>query len=441
MVEPPPLKRTLQASRMKKTGLRIDLRTWGGFLLSIKEFVTSRRDGRKGKWLFSLLILFLLGLNGLNVLNSYVGRDFMTAIGDRNRVEFFRMALIYIGVFAVSTIVSVMCRYTEESLGLVWREWATRRSIMSYANHRVYYRLKLKGEIGNPDQRIADDIRVFSTMTLSFMLMVLNGGFTAIAFSGVLWTISPRLFLAAVIYASAGTLLTFLFGRPLIRLNYDQLDKEAELRSSLIHLRGNAESIALARREGHLIRASLKNLGDLASNFRRIISINRRVNFFTTGYNWLIQVIPALIVAPLFFDGHIEFGVITQSAIAFTQLLGAFSLIITQFQSISSYTAVFARLALLREAGESERKAEITANGFSGDRERIAYKNLTLRSPHCGRVLINKLSLEIPHGRSWHGCIHDGRQGGLEHLSYRKCHITGRSALWIEVGVSACLLK
>ena len=180
--------------------------------------------------------------------------------------------------------------------------------------------------------------------------MMLNGSFTVIAFSGVLWSISPELFVVSVCYAATGSYLTIRFGRSLIRLNYDQLDKEANFRSSLIYLRANAESVALSRREGHLLHLGLKNLDDLVQNFLRIITINRNVNFFTTGYNWLIQIIPALIVAPLFIQGKVEFGVITQSAIAFTQLLGAFSLIVTQFQSISSYTAVLARLSSLSEA-------------------------------------------------------------------------------------------
>lgn len=379
--------------------IRISRQTWWSLLLNIKQFATSDRTGRRAAWIFALLITLLLGINSLNVAGSYVGRDFMTAIQDRNRFEFVRMALVYIGVFAVTTIVSVIYTYTEEYLGLVWREWVTKQSIISYATQRVYYRLKKKGEVKNPDQRIADDIRVFSKTTLSFVLMLLNGTLTVIAFSGVLWSISPRLFLVAVLYASAGTLVSFLFGRRLVRLNYDQLDKEANLRASLIHLKENAESIALSRREGHLIRLSLKNLSDVAANFRHIIGINRRLNFFTTGYNWMIQIIPALVVAPLFLDGKVQFGVITQSAIAFTQLSGAFSLIVTQFQSISSYTAVFARLALLKEAGERERLAECCSSRFSRDDGRIAFKELTLLSPRSGRLLIKDLSLEIPHGR------------------------------------------
>jgi putative ATP-binding cassette transporter len=384
---------------VKAKRLPFNRRTWNSFVLNLKLFATSKEVGKKAKGLSAALILFLLGINALNVLISYINRDFMTAIEDRNRAEFMRMALIFIGAMASITIVSVIYTYTEQSLGLVWREWATKQSIFGYSNQRVYYRLKMKGEIGNPDQRIADDIRTYSTTTLSFMLILLNASLTVIAFSGVMWSISPLLFVVSVLYAATGTFLTFMIGRPLVRLNYDQLDKEANLRSSLIYMRGNAESMAISRREGHLIQLNLKNLRDLVANFRRIIAVSRNVNFFTTWYNWLIQIIPAFIIAPLFIEGKVQFGVITQSAIAFAQLLGAFSIIVTQFQSISSYTAVVARLAALVDASLSAMTAESSAAGaFACDEAQVVYSGLTLRSPRSGRVLIKNLSLAIAQG-------------------------------------------
>ena len=384
---------------MKTDKLPFHRHRWDIFLRNLKRFVTAEQVGTKAKWLFATLALFLIGINVLNVVGSYVGRDFMTAIENRKFDAFVRMALIYVGVFAASTIAAVTYSFTEQRLGLLWRFWATRETILNYANNRVYYRLKKKGEIGNPDQRIADDIRTYCTTTLSFMLILVNASLTVLAFSGVMWTISPLLFVVSVIYAAVGTFMTITFGRPLVKLNYDQLDKEANLRGSLIYLRGNAESVAVSRREGHLIQLNLVYLGDLAMNFRRIIAVNRNVGFFTTGYNWLIQIIPALIIAPLFIDGKVEFGVITQSAIAFTQLLGAFSIIVNQFQSISSYTAVITRLAALAEARETAKAEEEAAPiAFSHEEGQVVYSGLTLRSPRSGRVLIKDLTLAIPQG-------------------------------------------
>jgi vitamin B12/bleomycin/antimicrobial peptide transport system ATP-binding/permease protein len=312
------------------------------FIASVRTFAQSEVGGR-AKLIFAALILLLCAANALNVANSFVGRNFMSAIAERDRSGFVHQAFLYIGVFAASTVVAVIARFGEERLGILWRDNLTRRIVRRYLADGTYQNL----DVANPDQRISEDVRAFTVTTLSFALMGFNSAFTIVAFSEVLWTISPLLFAVAVLYAAGGSFFTIVLGRPLIRLNYDQLDKEASFRSGLIHVRDNAETIRLGEEEDAQMARLLDRLNDLVANFRKITSVNRNVGFFTTGYNWMIQIIPALIIAPAFIDGKIEFGVITQSAMAFSALVAAFSLIVTQFQSLSSFAAVLARLSSL----------------------------------------------------------------------------------------------
>jgi vitamin B12/bleomycin/antimicrobial peptide transport system ATP-binding/permease protein len=298
-------------------------------------------------------------------LNSYVGRDFMTAISNRDSAGFTRQAIAYLGVFGASTLVGAFISFSEQRLGLLWREWLTRQFLAAYLHRRAYYRLSAAGLLTNPDQRIAEDVKAFTATTLSFVLMLSNATVTVVAFSGVLWSISRALFGVALLYATAGSALTVLFGRRLVWLNYNQLDKEADFRANLVHVQANAESIALLHREGRLGGRLRRRLDDLTANMRRLIAVNRNLAFFTNGYNYLIQIIPALVVAPLFIRGGVEFGVITQSTMAFSVLLGALSLVVTQFQSISSFAAVIARLG----------------------------------SPGNDHALVRDLSVSVPHGR------------------------------------------
>jgi putative ATP-binding cassette transporter len=319
---------------------------------AVRAFSNSE-SGWKAKLMFAALILLLCGANGLNVVNSYVNRSFMTSIVERNQTLFVRLAVLYIGVFAASTIVAVIARFTEERLALLWREFVTARMIGFYLADGAYYRLSGSAELTNPDQRISEDARTFTVTTLSFALMAFNSAFTIVAFSEVLWLISPLLFMVSVTYAACGSLLTIALGRPLIKLNYDQLDKEASFRLGLIHVRENAESIMRAHGEQGQNRRLLDQFADLATNFRKIIAVNRNVGFFTTGYNWLIQIIPALIVARSYMSGKVEFGVISQAAVAFSAVVAAFSLIVTQFQSLSNYAAVTARLSAMVQVTEA----------------------------------------------------------------------------------------
>ena len=78
-------------------------------------------------------------------------------------------------------------------------------SVRAYLVGRSYVRLNVPGALQNPDQRIAEDVKTFVTMTLSLCLMLLNGTITVIAFSGVLWSISRRLFLVGIVYAAIGS--------------------------------------------------------------------------------------------------------------------------------------------------------------------------------------------------------------------------------------------
>ena len=374
-----------------------DRETRRRFVSGIKIFLSSEVRWQ-ARGLFALLITFALAINGLNVVNSYVGRDFITAIADRNQAGFVRQALVYIGVFAASTIVLVVYQFTQDRFGLFWRVWLTRRILGQYLADRAYLRIKQSGTVGNPDERIAEDVRAFTSTTLSFTVMLVNGVLAVVSFSGVLWMISRPLFGVAIAYASLGTLVTIYLGRPLISLNYRQLDREAAFRSNLIHVRANAESIAISRREGRLMTRLLGSLDDLAANVRRTISVNRRLGFFTTGYNYLIQIIPALVVAPLFIRGKVEFGVVTQSAMAFSQVVGAFSIIVDQFQSISSFGAVIVRVSALSAAIEQAPQSEEAAIALVEAEGRIAYEHLTLASPDDGKDVLRDLTAEIPHG-------------------------------------------
>jgi putative ATP-binding cassette transporter len=303
------------------------------------------------------IVALLLTLNALNVANSYVGRNFMTAIAQRDRGQYSRFAVLYLGVFAASAIIGVSQQFVQDRLALSWRDWLTRHLIDRYLAGHTFDRISAKRDIDNPDQRIAEDVRTFTCTLLSFVVMITNSALTTIAFAGVLWSITPWLLLTAVLYAALGSAFTVLLGYRLVGLNNLQLKKEADLRHGLIHVRehGGPRGVGGEPQEGRQIRAGLQRV---VQNSRAIIGVTRNVGFFTSGYNYLVPILPILIVAPLYLRGTIEFGVVTQSAMAFAQLLGAFSLIVAQFQTISTFAAVTRRLGGLWEEMDARDEGE-----------------------------------------------------------------------------------
>jgi putative ATP-binding cassette transporter len=112
----------------------------------------------------------------------------------------------------------------------------------------------------------------------------------------------------------------------------------------------------------------------------------------------MIQIIPVLIVAPLFIRGEAEFGVIPQASMAFAHVVGAFSLVVNQFGQLSSYAAVLARLSVLGETAETLAQPRADGVAVAVDDRRLAFERLTLRAPEDGRVLVRELSAEATAG-------------------------------------------
>jgi putative ATP-binding cassette transporter len=99
---------------MSEQRVAFDRETLQRFVRAVKDIFTSEVRW-KARGLFGLLIVFALAVNGLNVVNSYVGRDFITAISHRDEAGFVREAVLFVGVLAGTTVVAVFYRFTEEA--------------------------------------------------------------------------------------------------------------------------------------------------------------------------------------------------------------------------------------------------------------------------------------------------------------------------------------
>lgn len=374
--------------------------SWIRLTNTIRQLIQSKQGPAAIRYGITLIIL-VISFNVFNVINSYVGRDFISSIEQKNSSAFYTNAILYAIVFIISSAIGSINRYAEERLGILWREQLTWKFTENYLTERTFQQIIGNPGIENPDQRITDDVKAFTTTTISFTLLFIGGIFSAISFSGVLWSINPILFLIAVAYALSGTVSTIFLGKSLIRLNYDQLDMEASYRADLLHIRQHAESIAVTHREARMSVRLKSRLRKLVNNFRKLISVNLRLSFFTNNYNYFIQIIPMLVIAPSYMRGEIEFGVITQAALAFTTLLNAFSLIVTQFQSISAFSAVVKRLhslevAMLHSELEAKQKRE---SNYSSDE--ISFENFTLYSNDRSKLLLDHLNVKIKRKERW----------------------------------------
>mmetsp|Transcript_34064 Transcript_34064/g.105406 ORF Transcript_34064/g.105406 Transcript_34064/m.105406 type:complete len:644 (-) Transcript_34064:12-1943(-) len=377
------------------------------------------RDADGAKLQFGLLLVLVLCQSGVSVIFSYVGRDFYSALSAKDLGVFQEKTLAYAVGLAVATPLTVLYKFQRQRLALSWRAWMTAELARQYYEDRAYYRVELDKDIDNPDQRLTEDVAAFTRVSLDFFITLLTAIIDLFSFSGILYSIYPNLFYAIFAYASFGSVTTVQLGKTLVGQNAKQLLREADLRYSLVRLRENAESIAFYRGEAQEAAEVEARLDRAVENKREILGTQRNLEFFTTAYTYLVQILPVLVVSPLYFAGSIELGVVTQSAGAFNHVLNDLSLIVNQFEGLSSFTAGLGRLATFVErmeaycgegACDSERNAtfvlsdvprEPPASRVEAVEEEgavLKVANLRLETPDGARELFADVSLDVAAG-------------------------------------------
>lgn len=349
------------------------------------------------------------------VLNDW-NRQFFNAIEKKDYSEFFVLLLRFCGIAAMFILVAVVRAYLRQMLEMRWRIWLTRQYLGEWLGDQVYYRLEQNARgTDNPDQRIADDLRSFTSTTLALTLDLLQQVVTLVSFVVILWNVSGAIEFewlgrqwvvpgymvwAALLYAVVGSVLVYHVGRPLIGLNFRQERYEADLRFSLVRMREHAEGIALYRGE----RAERANLDGriegIRTNWWHIMRATMRLNFLTNGYSQIAIVFPYFVAAPRYFSGAIPLGTLTQIADAFGTVQSSMSWFVQSYSSLASWKASVDRLLTFHEALVGAHHEAVTAQSIrqvSTTARVLSASELNLALPN-GRVLLTDADLRIEAG-------------------------------------------
>ena len=345
-------------------------------------------------FLASIIVLGLL-IVGVGAIFTYISRDMLNALTQKNRGAVWTQLYEFLFASIIFIPISAYFPWLIGRLTILWREWMTQQFLSSSFTKRAFYTINSAGSVDNPDQRISEDINTFASTSLGFLLTFLNAPVTGITYFVILWTISPKLTVFAVIYAAVGTYASVLVGRRLIKINFDQQRYEADFRFGLVHVRDNAESIAMYSGEPYEEKQLLKRFARLVENFNLLILWQRHLAFVTETYNDPVALLPWFLLAGAYFSGKVEIGQLPQAAAAFGALKGAISVIVDQFNSIANYACVVNRLAEFEEHCESAIAQADDAAGIETEtvQNGLRIENLTLATPDRDRTLIRDLSL------------------------------------------------
>lgn len=326
-----------------------------------------------GSPLRNLLVWISLGILALiiatafgQVLLNRWNQPFYDAIERRNLPDFFNQLVIFCWLAGGLLVLNIAQGWLNRYLHIKLREGLVRDLLDHWMRPGRALKLAKSGEIGvNPDQRLQEDAWHLADLTADLGIGLTQASVLLASFIGVLWAISEGFVFhyggysfaipgymvwAALAYAGTASFISWLLGRPLIRLNADRYAREAELRIALVHTNQDVDIIARSGTESAQEAKLLKNLDAVLLAARRIMSAAIRLQWFTAGYGWLTVVAPIVIASPVYFAGDLTFGGLMMAAAAFTQVHSSLRWFVDNIGAIADWRATLLRVASFRLA-------------------------------------------------------------------------------------------
>ena len=378
-----------------------------------------------------LMLMVMIDVR-LAVLFSYQGNDQFSALeaalsdegpAKQAGIEGFWLSIaILLGLFVVEIARNLLDVYLMQRFIIRWRVWLTHQLTGDWLDGNAYYRGRfIEGPVDNPDQRIQQDVDVFTTGTgpqtntpevgtaQTLLFASVFSLVSLVEFVPILWglagpltlfgvTLPKALFWMALVYVFLTTIVAFWIGHPLIRLSFRNEMTNAAFRYALVRVRDAAESVGLYRGEG-------AERGQLMTRFAAIISNYRAfVRRFLVFLGWnrsmsqIVDPLPYVVQAPRLFDGQIQLGDVQQSSSAFLRVHDSLAFFRNAYDAFAGYRAAIIRLDGLLTANETARELPSLTAVPSIDGS-LELDDVEVRTPD-GTRLIDPLDLRLDPGQS-----------------------------------------
>lgn len=345
--------------------------------LSLPYFQSEEKWRARGM-LAAVIALNLGAVYMLVQLNEW-NRVFYDALQNKNQAVFWSQLGRFTYLAMIFIVIAVYRFYIAQLLQVRWRAWMTRHMMSRWLKDHAFYRIELARYTeaapqpqtaaglptagqhvpDNPDQRLQEDVNLFTAQTVGLTMGFLNAVVTLMSFVGILWSLSGSFSFSlggdsftipgfmvwmALLYCGIGTMLTHYIGRPLIGLNFEQQKREADFRHHLMRVREYSESIALDKGEALENRHLDTRFTAVLANYLKLIAKQKQLVGFTNLFGQAATVFPMIIAAPRFFSGAIQLGELMQIASAFDRVQTALSWFVDNYDSLASWRATTERL-------------------------------------------------------------------------------------------------
>lgn len=334
------------------------------FIVGLFHLITPYWNSEEKKsarlYLAGIITLTIAAVYMTLLLNEWFN-SFYSALQNYDSDAVYRGLLRFTGLAFAHIAFAVYSYYLQQRLALRWRKWMTKNYLAKWTGQQMYYRLEMfsQGTADNPDQRISEDINLFTARTLSFMSGLLRSATTIVCFIFVLWNLSEVLSFSAagqeihiygylvwtaLAYSVLGTWITHKVGHRLVSLNYLQQKLEADFRFSMVRLRETAESVAFyngaAKEEAFLSNRFMT----LLRNTLFIIKKQKQLSWLTNSYAQIAIIFPFVVAVPRYLSQNISLGGLMQIANCFGKVQDAMSYFVDVYASLAEWQSCAERL-------------------------------------------------------------------------------------------------
>lgn len=348
----------------QKTRLHLRQVWW----LSLPYFRSEQRWSARG--LLLACVALNLGMVYVLVLLNDWNRVFYDALQNRDAVVFWEQLKVFAMLAGAFIVVAVYRFYLTQLLEIRWRAWMTQDYLQRWTTHQIFYQIELRQSLqqhesmtgsDNPDQRIQEDIQLFTSDTVGLSLGLLDALVTLGSFVGILWALSGSfsfdiqgteyvlpgfMVWMALLYAFFGSILGHFIGRRMAPLNFAQQRLEANFRHHLMRIREYSEAIAMDRGAEFENQSLQKRFKGVVSNFMQLLKVQKRYTWFSSAYGQAAVVFPILVAAPRYFAGTIQLGELMQISSAFGQVQESLSWIVSNYSRLATWSATTQRLSV-----------------------------------------------------------------------------------------------
>lgn len=371
-------------------------------------------------WIAHALLFVLLAINVAQVLATVLlnqwNNRFYTALQERAEATFWIELRYFTIVAFIWIVLAVYELYLTQYTQMRWRRWLTARLTAKWLDESGHYRMRLKGSSAdNPDQRIAEDVRLFAERTLELAIRFFSAVLSLYAFVLILWGLSASfrynvagidlesipgyLVWAALLVAIFGTVCAHLIGRALIGINFQRQRYEADFRYSLVRVRENDEQIALLKGEKAEGEGLGRRFANVVANWFDYMKYTKRLTWFTAFLNQASVIFPFIMLAPAYFSGAVQLGALTQTAGAFGRVEGALMIFTNLYRDLAEYKSVIDRLSTFEASAERAKLAPDPAIAGARTGETLALSGLQVTLPD-GQPLVAAPDLTVRRGES-----------------------------------------